>query len=151
MKQRAKFWIFFFLSALWAGMIFGRSMQPAVVSDQESGSVLSWVQVLFPGMTMYVIRKLAHLGEFAVLGWLVLMARRNPERRNISLPLLVCVLCALTDETIQLFVEGRSGQVQDVWIDLAGIFTAALVVSAARWLRGRLKMARRGEAEISQK
>ena len=30
------------------------------------------------------------------------------------------------DETIQLFVEGRSGQVSDVWLDLAGALCGLL-------------------------
>ena len=50
------------------------------------------------------------------------------------------------DETIQLFTEGRSGQVDDVWLDVAGvcfgtlcmvIFWKMLCVFAAR--RGRRK------------
>ena len=32
------------------------------------------------------------------------------------------VLSAFIDETIQLFVEGRSGQITDVWLDMAGIY-----------------------------
>ncbi|MDD5833249.1 MAG: VanZ family protein [Clostridiales bacterium] len=40
------------------------------------------------------------------------------------------LLTALTDETIQLFVEGRSGQITDVWIDFAGVCfgTAAAIL-----------------------
>ena len=30
------------------------------------------------------------------------------------------VLIAFCDETIQLFVPGRSGQVSDMWIDVSG-------------------------------
>ena len=33
------------------------------------------------------------------------------------------LLTALTDETIQLFVPGRSGQVTDIWIDFSGVMT----------------------------
>ena len=36
------------------------------------------------------------------------------------------LLTALTDETIQLFVPGRSGQVTDIWIDFSGVMTAFL-------------------------
>ena len=34
---------------------------------------------------------------------------------------------ALCDETIQLFVPGRSGQIADVWLDTAGYLTGALL------------------------
>lgn len=36
-------------------------------------------------------------------------------------------LAALCDETIQLFVPGRSGQIADVWLDTAGCLTGALL------------------------
>lgn len=44
------------------------------------------------------------------------------------------LLVALTDETIQLFVPGRSGQVTDVWLDFLGILAGSvmyLILSAA--------------------
>lgn len=34
---------------------------------------------------------------------------------------------ALCDETIQLFVPGRSGRIADVWLDTAGYLTGALL------------------------
>ena len=36
-------------------------------------------------------------------------------------------LAALCDETIQLFVPGRSGQITDVWLDTAGYLAGALL------------------------
>ncbi len=36
-------------------------------------------------------------------------------------------LAALCDETIQLFVPGRSGQIADVWLDTAGYLTGTLL------------------------
>ena len=41
--------------------------------------------------------------------------------------LLTVTLAALCDETIQLFVPGRSGQITDVWLDTAGYLTGALL------------------------
>ena len=41
--------------------------------------------------------------------------------------LLPGTLAALCDETIQLFVPGRSGQITDVWLDTAGYLTGALL------------------------
>ena len=35
------------------------------------------------------------------------------------------------DETIQLFVEGRSGQISDVWLDMAGIYMGIMITG---WL-----------------
>jgi VanZ family protein len=40
---------------------------------------------------------------------------------------------AFLDETIQLFVPGRSGKIVDVWIDLAGFsFTMGIVLLITR-------------------
>ena len=36
------------------------------------------------------------------------------------------------DETIQLFTEGRSGQLSDVWLDMAGALTGTVLYLAAR-------------------
>ena len=51
---------------------------------------------------------------------------RHPLR-HITVPMLGGVLTALTDETIQLFSEGRSSQVTDVWLDSAGVLAGILV------------------------
>ena len=47
--------------------------------------------------------------------------------KHVSWPVLGGLLTALTDETIQLFVPGRSGQVTDIWIDFFGVMTGLLV------------------------
>ncbi len=51
---------------------------------------------------------------------------RHPLR-HITVPMLAGVLTALTDETIQLFSEGRSSQVTDVWLDSAGVLVGILI------------------------
>ena len=37
------------------------------------------------------------------------------------------LLTALTDETIQMFSDGRSSQLTDVWLDLSGAMAGILV------------------------
>ena len=37
---------------------------------------------------------------------------------------------AFIDETIQLFVVGRSGEIRDMWIDFAGVALATLIMLA---------------------
>ena len=53
--------------------------------------------------------------------------------------LLAGLLCALCDETIQLFVVGRSSQVSDIWVDFSGILAVAVLLWAIRRFRGRRK------------
>ena len=57
--------------------------------------------------------------------------------KHVSWPMLGGLLTALTDETIQLFVPGRSGQVTDIWIDFSGVMTGLLV---GRILLGLVRM-----------
>ena len=118
--------------------IFSNSMQIGVVSEGASGRVLRLVQRVLtrlgmPGLashiTMHFIRKLAHFCEYALEGFLLMLCLRVYTRhffKHVSWPMLGGLLTALTDETIQLFVPGRSGQVTDIWIDFSGVMTGLL-------------------------
>ena len=77
-------------------------------------------------LTTAVVRKLAHFGEFLVLGfWFTLCLRVYTRHyiRHISWPLLLGLLIADADELIQLYVAGRDSSVRDVWIDFGGVCT----------------------------
>lgn len=118
--------------------IFSNSAQAAEVSGAASGRVLAWLQSLltrigFPGLaqrlTDHILRKLAHFAEYTLLGfWLMLCLRVYTRRfvRHISWPVLFGLLVALIDETIQLFSEGRSSQLTDVWLDFSGVMAGLL-------------------------
>ena len=124
MKQNKKFWIFLTLTLLWCAFIFTRSMQAGEESAAESGWVLAFVQTIFPGITEHTVRKLAHFSEFLLLGAMSTLTQFQTNQKNPTLSLLFGLLCAMADETIQLTVPGRSGRVQDVWIDFAGVTVA---------------------------
>ena len=126
-----RFW--WVLCALWIAAIFGQSCLPAPLSHDESLGLLSRLAALFPFLTLHALRKLAHFGEFAVLGFLL----AHCLRVRIGRPLLAGLLCALADETIQTFVAGRSGEVRDVWIDFSGVCAAVALVYLVRRLRNR--------------
>lgn len=130
--------------------IFSNSMAVAEVSSVSSGRVLQLLQAVLrrlgmPGLaqrlTMHLVRKLAHFCEYLLEGFLLMLCMRVYSRhplRHITVPMLAGVLTALTDETIQLFSEGRSSQVTDVWLDsagvLAGILAALLLMGLWRLL-----------------
>ena len=130
--------------------IFSNSMAAADVSSVSSGRVLQLLQAVLrrlgmPGLaqrlTMHLVRKLAHFCEYTLEGFLLMLCMRVYSRRplrHITVPMLAGVLTALTDETIQLFSEGRSSQVTDVWLDsagvLAGILAALLLMGLWRLL-----------------
>ena len=93
------------------------------------------VQTVFPWMTNLLLRKIAHFTEYAVLG--ALFAAFFARTRNPILlkPLAFGAFAALSDETLQLFVPGRSGQLSDVWLDMAGVACGALLV----WLIHKIR------------
>lgn len=109
--------------------IFSNSLQIADASEGASGRVLGILQGILrhlglPGaadrLTMHIVRKLAHFCEYLLEGFLLMLCLRVYTRhffKHVSWPMLGGLLTALTDETIQLFVPGRSGQVTDIWID----------------------------------
>lgn len=142
--------------------IFSNSMQTATVSSGASGRVLKILQqglsrLGHPGLaarlTDHIVRKLAHFCEYMLEGFfLVLMTRVLAGRRRrllpyLSWPALVGVLTALTDETIQLFFQGRGSRVTDVWIDFGGVVAGILVGLVCLALLRALFGHRRSELE----
>lgn len=125
-------------------------MKIASVSSVSSGRVLQLLQAvlrrlghpaLAQRLTMHIVRKMAHFCEYTLEGFLLMLCMRVYSRRplrHITVPMLAGVLTALTDETIQLFSQGRSSQVTDVWLDsagvLAGILAALLLMGLWRLL-----------------
>jgi VanZ family protein len=86
---------------IWAALIFAVSSIPSL------GTGL--------GVWDLVLRKLAHVSEYAVLGFL--LARVVA----VAPALLIGVLYAVSDELHQTFVAGREGAPRDVAIDALGV------------------------------
>ena len=92
---------------LWAAVIFAFSSMPSGAHD------LAWWELL--------LRKLAHVTEYAILAALLCRALRR------AVPAVVIAgLYAVTDEVHQTFVEGRLGTPRDVAIDLVGILVGVI-------------------------
>ncbi len=122
-------------------------MHPAEQSNSQSRQVLQWL-VPFLRLTGLeetvlhtLVRKLAHMAEFALAGmlWTCALAPRGRPgwyEAFTRVPAL-CLLTALADETVQLHIPGRSGQVTDVWIDFLGAVLGMLLVLFLRFLLSR--------------
>lgn len=121
LKNICPIWIWRLACGLWLLLIFSQSAMPAPVSQAESGGLFYLLVQIFPFLTEHLLRKLAHFTEFAILGIFL----GKSLRASTTDVLLAGLLCALCDETIQLFVMGRSSQVSDVWVDFSGILAAA--------------------------
>lgn len=120
-------------------LIWGNSMRTSTQSAQQSGSLLAF---LMPWLTALgiqpegfhtILRKLAHFSEYGLLGVLWTMelwlGPHREKRRGAMERLSFCMLTAFLDETIQLFVPGRSGEIRDVWIDTAGAWTGIVITT----------------------
>ncbi len=124
--------------------IFQNSLQIAEVSSAHSQQAMHWFNRLLGvvgigPLSEYVVRKLAHFAEFALLGfWFMLCLRVYTRRfvRHTGWPLFFGLLVANLDELIQLYVPGRSSSVRDVFLDflgvLAGLFAALLLLLFVR-------------------
>ncbi len=136
------------LTVTWMVLIFLMSAQPAEESSAVSGGITETiVSILTPGFESLSeaeqqalveawhepVRKLAHLTEYAVLGWLLtasLYLTDIPMKASAISAVGISFLYAISDEWHQSFVEERGPGVGDVVIDLAGAMlgVAALIV-----------------------
>lgn len=120
--------------------IFSNSLEIARESSARSQQVMELLNGLLGRVGLgplseYIVRKLAHFCEFALLGFWFMLCLRVYTRhfvRHVSWPLFFGLLTAVIDETIQLYVPGRVSSVKDVLLDfsgvLAGLFVALLIL-----------------------
>jgi VanZ family protein len=112
---------------VWAGVIFALSSIPSL-----STGLGVWDEIL---------RKGAHLTEYAILGLLLMRALGR------ELPALALgVAYAVTDEIHQHFVPGRHASPFDVAFDAAGVALGLLVALSVESQRARTKELRRPAA-----
>lgn len=134
---------------LWMAVIFFFSAQNGEQSGGLSGGLTEQVAAaLTPGWAQLsaadraarlavwhlVVRKAAHVTEFAVLGGLLMNAwvrqHRHVGVRQAVAALLCGLLYAVSDELHQMFVPGRGPAVTDVLIDLTGVLAGVLIIGA---------------------
>ena len=110
---------------LWAAIILSAANDR--FSDAQTGS---WLDRLF-GRTRpevnVLMRKGAHVAEYALLSLLAWRARRT-----LVTPLLICLGVAIADETLQAMTVTRTGSVFDVVWDMSGAILALMVLPKAR-------------------
>ena len=102
-------WLTAWLPVLaWAAVIFAFSSVPSLGTDLGTWDL--------------ILRKAAHLAEYALLGALLARATRSP-----FLAVALAGLYAVSDEVHQTFVDGRVGAPLDVAIDTLGALVGVLV------------------------
>ena len=110
-------------------LIWGNSLLSGAESGQMSGGIMAFVMELLripesaSEIVHLMIRKLAHLTEFACLSALISWHLRLVKEKRVHqmlLAVLLAMAAALVDETIQLYTPDRGPSLVDVWIDTLG-------------------------------
>lgn len=128
--------IVFILTAGMIAFAFIHSSMPADLSGEESKGVMVILQNIldFFGfsteLTDHIVRKAAHFAEYTAIGMLLVSCAysfsRTKPYRYYSQIFFAGLAAAVIDETIQLNVAGRSGQITDVLLDFSGVITGAV-------------------------
>lgn len=134
---------------LWMAGIFSVSSDSGS-AQHSSRMFVPLMHWLFPLMAQariedfhFLLRKCAHLSEFAVLAVLMWRAIRhlvpNPPQpwqwSQAAIALSIVAFYAASDEFHQSYVPGRTGQVSDVFIDTSG----GAIGLGLLWLVGKLR------------
>lgn len=105
------------LLIFWMGVIFYFSNQP----DLKSG---------FENQLDFILRKAAHIAEYAILTYLAWQAIGDgaKSKKYLTYALIFSILYAIGDEYHQTFVRSRIGSPVDVLVDSAGIVIAVIAI-----------------------
>lgn len=157
--QKAKSILVWLPSTLWYSLIWLLSAQPAeqstVVSDTVTENVLvaggsdysgveTAVQASIDELLSFFIRKGAHMFLFfvlAILVWFALVRLIQYRPKRAVVVAVLCILLAASDELHQKMVPGRSGEVRDVLVDIAGILIALLLFTMpalGEWIQNHI-------------
>ena len=114
----------------------------------EFRSMSEWEQYRTIVKCQRLIRKLAHVSEYAGLAFLTtLLVLQFSEMekallRAALLALAFCVVYAATDEVHQLFIDGRSASIVDILIDSGGAVIGAAIALCVHLIYIRIRKTR---------
>ena len=154
--------IFFILTLLTMGVIFGYSSRDSNESEEDSVGVGMFIGHLFvpefdelsdkeqyeyAKKIDHPVRKTAHFTEYMILGLFVLGTlypkQETKNKKSIIssgfIALLITAIYAGTDEFHQTFVPGRAGRLSDVLIDSSGALLGIFVVTLISLIRFKNK------------
>ena len=138
-----KRWILYIVLCLIVFFIWDNSLQNGGSSDGFSLMFAEWFAPVAYKLGFHgniwalnrVVRKLAHLTEFTILGGILyVILRRYIEYGTVVKTIVVGIVIASLDEFIQLFSLGRSSQLSDVLIDTVGIIIGISVVKLTYYI-----------------
>ena len=134
------------LVLLTLAFIWGNSLLPRTESQEISRGLLAELCAALEHVGMHLdpqndhwLRKLAHFGEFGLLGaelGLLLCLNRRQSVQGFVNCAFAGLAVAVTDEALQL-ISNRGSQVQDILLDFAGFLTGLLLCGLLCGIIGR--------------
>mgnify|MGYP002577438118 FL=1 len=119
------------LIIIWLFVIFLFSNQDGSTSTSLTNGILEkYLFFVDSDMFFMIIRKMAHITEYFILGILVLnFINEFKVDKKIIISILICFILASFDEFHQLFIPDRTGRLLDVFIDMIGASLGILILS----------------------
>ena len=143
-KRIIKYAIVFILILIVTVFIFCNSL---VGIDKSCGASNTVSDIILPKQysniktVLLIVRKAAHLFEYAILGVAVTILSKFVEkdfhRKMYSMSLLYAILVAVLDEHIQNF-SGRTSSTSDILLDFFGAIIGMFSVILVTWFFRRL-------------
>lgn len=131
---------YFIPAIIWMIFIFIMSHTVGTVSSQQSNFIADiitqYLKIDYSLLT-FIIRKTAHMSEYAVLLLLLYfgITKIYTHKYSLLISLFITFIYACSDEIHQLFIPGRSGQFTDIMIDTSGALIALIIVLVYKKLR----------------
>lgn len=144
------------LMIVWMIIVFCYSNQPGDNSSDTSKNVTAKVINILTTNTNIkyedkieiinkvdpIIRKMAHYSVYMVGGIIVMnyvnAECKKSENKKVLISILIGMCYAGTDEFHQLFIEGRSGRIVDIYIDTLGVITGVSIFLLLSKIRSNL-------------
>lgn len=119
------------LIVIWLLVIFLFSNQDGSTSTSLTNGILEkYLFFVDSDIFFMIIRKMAHITEYFILGILVLnFINELKIDKKIVVSILICFILASFDEFHQLFIPDRTGRLLDVFIDMIGASLGILILS----------------------
>jgi VanZ family protein len=136
MKSLFKYWL---PLLIWLSLIFLDSTD-LMSAQHTSRFIVPFLHWLNPNISPeaaasihFMVRKCAHVGEYAILAFLLFRATAYITNRRWSMPILCLatwtagLFIAVTDEFHQTFVPSRGPSIRDIAIDCGGAIIGLLI------------------------
>ena len=124
---------------IWIAFIWGNSLMNGASSGRLSGGIAEKIYNILVSMninikieTLHMLtRKAAHVSEYFLLGFIVFLnvyQYLKEPKYYLAFSFGLCLLISVIDETIQTFIDGRSGSIVDVGIDSIGFILSVIIM-----------------------